>query len=287
MYGKLFVDNEEWPSRKFDDGFETNSWAPLRLPVEGVGPDHLPFINLEPFLDTSNYDEFHDEVNIALSLIEDYTFPNVNGTIPEELQEFEGQTHPSNILHYIEQHDPTGKHLAIINSLPQKQQKLKYATYALGAAQAWHFSVFLLQNEYLTKSDVSKRTMGKNGHHFPNVLSYVENVLPFKHVSRAILFSTFQGSEMICHRDWIRTESNTAHHICFNFGPGRRAFVYDCDAEKKIHVEEGCRAYLFNDQDYHGVSAIPYFAYTIRVDGEFTDEFCEKLGFVDRKISGY
>ena len=69
---------EEWPSRSFDDGFETNSWAPRRLGIEGVGPDHLPFIDLEPFLDTSNYDEFHDEVNIALSIIEEYTFTNVN-----------------------------------------------------------------------------------------------------------------------------------------------------------------------------------------------------------------
>jgi hypothetical protein len=278
---------EVWPSRKFEDGFETNSWSAKRLRVDGVGPDHLPFIDLEPYLDTSKYDDYHDEVNIALSLIEDYTFPNVNGSIPKELQQFEGQTHPSDMIHYIERHDPTGKHLKIINSLPQKQQKLKYATYAMGAAQGWNFSVFLLQNEYLTKADAGKRTLGKNANHFPHVLSYFVNELPFEYVSRSILFATYPGTDMTCHRDWIRTESNNAHHMCFNFGPGRRAYVYDCDTREKTHVREGCRAYLFNDQDYHGVSAVPHFSYTIRVDGQFTDEFCEKLGFVNRKISGY
>ena len=47
------------------------------------------------------------------------------------------------------------------------------------------------------------------------------------------------------------------------------------------------RAYLFNDRDYHGVSPVPYFTYTIRVDGQFDDELCEKLGLVDGRISGY
>lgn len=281
------MSDETYPSRIFEDGFETNSWYPTRLSIEGVGPDHLPFLDMEPHLDTSKFDDFHDEVNIALSLIDDYTFPNVNGSIPEELQQFKGQTHPMDMLHYIERYDPTGKHLAIINSLPLKQQKIKYATYAMGAAQSWNFSVFLLQNEYITKSDNSKRTLGKNANFFPHVLSYIVNDLPFELVNRAILFSTFPNTEMICHRDWVRTDSNTMHHICFNFGPGRKAFVYDCDTMEKTFVKEGCRAYTFNDQDYHGVNPVPQFTYTIRVDGEFTDEFCEQLGLVDRKISGY
>jgi len=278
---------EEWPSRKLEDGFETNSWGQRRLTIEGAGPNHLPFLDIEPYLDTSRYEEFHDEVNIALSNIEDYTFPHVNGAIPDELQQFEGQTHPLDILHNIERYDPTGKHLAIINSLPQKQQKMKYATFALGAAQTFAFSVFIFYNEFSTRSDLAKRKRGANYHHFPKVASYIDNELPFKNVSRAILFGTFPSTEVICHRDWIRTESNTEHHINFNFGPGRRAYVYDCETQQKTHVREGCRAYAFNYQDYHGVSAVPWFTYTIRVDGEFTDEFCEKLGLVDRKISGY
>lgn len=279
--------DETYPSRIFEDGFETNSWYPTRLPIDGVGPDHLPFVDLEEYLNTSRYDEYHDEVNIALSLIEDYTFPNVNGSIPEELQQFGGQTHPMDMLHYIERYDPTGKHLKIINSFKQKQQKIKYATYAMGAAQAWNFSVFLLQNEYITKADVEKCQYGPNAHRFPKVLDYIQNQLPMEYVSRAILFSTFPGTEMICHRDWVKTQTNTMHHMCFNFGPGRRAYVYDCDTQEKVHVREGCRAYIFNDQDYHGVDPVPYFAYTIRIDGKFTNEFCEELGLIDGKISGY
>ena len=37
------------------------------------------------------------------------------------------------------------------------------------------------------------------------------------------------------------------------------------------------RIYWFNDMDYHGVEPAPYFRYSIRVDGIFTNEFVERM----------
>jgi hypothetical protein len=37
------------------------------------------------------------------------------------------------------------------------------------------------------------------------------------------------------------------------------------------------RAYWFNDHDYHGVEADPFFRYSIRVDGVFTEAFRASL----------
>ena len=37
------------------------------------------------------------------------------------------------------------------------------------------------------------------------------------------------------------------------------------------------RAYWFNDMDYHGVLADPFFRYSVRVDGTFVPGFVEQL----------
>ena len=287
---------EKIPSREFADGTKTHSWEYRRLPVEGVGPSHLPFIDLEPHLDLARAEELHDEINFGLAGIDHYSFPNVNGAVPEELAEFPGQNHPKHIIQHIEDYDPTGKHKAAIERLPRMVDKLRYATYALGAIQEWQFSVFLLENHYVKfqeqgtdrpiKFDPEMVKVTKHAHRFPKVMKFIGS-LPFEYLTRCLIFGSHSNAEAHAHRDWVRTSEHRNHHICFNFGPGRKAYVYDCEKREKIYVRDGCKAYLFNDQDYHGVDPTPVFSYTLRVDGVFTDEFCEALGFVDKKISGY
>lgn len=270
------------------DGFEAKTYEDRRLGIEGVGPNHLPFVDMEPYLgiDETRFDELHAEVNLALAQIPQYGFPNVSGTIPEELRQFAGQTHPLNMLYELEKYDPTGYHRANLAKLDTKEQKVKYATFAMGAAQCWYFSTFLLHNEYLDRQDPTKVKLGQYAHLFRETNRFILRELPYKYVSRAILFSTFPGAELTCHRDFVGSDHGD-HHICFNFGPGRQAYVYDCHSQQKVHVSGRGRAYMFNDRDYHGVSPVPYFTYTIRVDGQFEDELCEKLGLVDGRISGY
>jgi len=276
--------NEEMLERDLD-GVTIHTYDERRLPITGIGPDHLPFLDMEPYLDTSKFAEFHDEVNLALSQIWDYNFPNVNGIVPKELRWFEEQTQPLHMLYHIEYYDPTGRHRANLAKLETKAEKIKYCTFAMGAVQPWYFSLFLLYNEYITRQEESLRKFGEHAELFPQIIDYFLNHLPFKYVSRAILFATFPGAEVICHRDIIQTGENLDHHFCFNFGKGRRAYVYDCNTREKVFVRDECRAYMFNDRDYHGVEAVPYFTYTIRVDGQFTDEFCKTLGFVGGRVA--
>ena len=44
---------------------------------------------------------------------------------------------------------------------------------------------------------------------------------------------------------------------------------------RKIEVRP--RVYWFNDSDYHGVEADPFFRYSVRVDGFFRPEFLQRL----------
>ena len=48
-----------------------------------------------------------------------------------------------------------------------------------------------------------------------------------------------------------------------------------------LHVAT-TEAYWFNDADYHGVLADPFFRYSFRVDGTFTPEFVAGLERAER-----
>ena len=64
-------------------------------------------------------------------------------------------------------------------------------------------------------------------------------------------------------------------------GGWRPSFVWDEKTKEKHHLPSGARSYFFNNRDYHGVDPEPIFKYTLRIDGTFTDEMCEKLGLED------
>jgi hypothetical protein len=51
----------------------------------------------------------------------------------------------------------------------------------------------------------------------------------------------------------------------------KRLYVMDQATGARIPVEG--RVVWFNDHDYHGVLADPFFRYSVRVDGPFTSEF--------------
>ena len=78
------------------------------------------------------------------------------------------------------------------------------------------------------------------------------------------------------HRDGVPEEKPDADHfITFVPGGKKRLFLWDEQVKTKTPVD--ARAYWFNDSDFHGVEADPFFRYSIRVDGIFSDEFLESV----------
>jgi hypothetical protein len=55
----------------------------------------------------------------------------------------------------------------------------------------------------------------------------------------------------------------------------KRLYLMDPDEEQRLPVTP--RAFWFNDMDWHGVEADPFFRYSIRVDGVFRPEFVARL----------
>ena len=55
----------------------------------------------------------------------------------------------------------------------------------------------------------------------------------------------------------------------------KRFYVTDPDHDDEVVVDT--RIYWFNDMDYHGVKADPFFRYSIRVDGVYVPAFLRDI----------
>ena len=110
---------------------------------------------------------------------------------------------------------------------------------------------------------------------FPKTIAFVKS-LPFAHIGRCNLMGLASNDHGTVHRDGVPEEKPAIDHfVTFCPRPGKRLYLWD--EEKKAKVPVAGRAYWFNDSDYHGVDADPFFRYSIRVDGVFRPDFLATL----------
>ena len=105
---------------------------------------------------------------------------------------------------------------------------------------------------------------------FPRTVRLIES-LPFAEIGRAVIFGLEAGDHAPFHRD---TEPGSALTIAqsISFAPrGDKRFVLADEGGRITRVD--ARVYWFNDMDYHGVLADPFFRYSVRVNGVFTSAF--------------
>jgi len=249
--------------------------------IKGVGRDRLPIVSMDSYINHDQDSLLHLESCKGLALCNDFKMGMFYGALPpEEVARFDNHDCWSEMLHNLEANDPTGVHLSALKEIaaqsdnPQ-QAMYKYAYFALGAVIPWFFAC------YLKKNDFSKKTRDngewtENAKYFPNVVKYLET-LPFKEIGRVLFFTTYPHAGVAIHRDSI-VANHKDHNINLFFDSGwRPSFIWDEKTKEKVYLEKGARSYFFNNRDYHGVEPEPVFRYTLRVDGTFTDELCEKL----------
>src|SRR6185295_9667848 len=101
-----------------------------------------------------------------------------------------------------------------------------------------------------------------------------------------VIFGLEPNDHAPLHRD---TEPGSALAVAQSISlcpRGDKRFYLQNDAADEPLVL-GTRAYWFNDMDYHGVLADPFFRYSIRVDGVFEPGFVESLqASVKRRTGG-
>ena len=121
---------------------------------------------------------------------------------------------------------------------------------------------------------------------FPKTVAFVES-LPFVEIGRVVIFGLHPNDHAPAHRD---SEPGKALAIAqsISFEPSRSAagaagdprrhkrfYLSAPDGSSETAVD--APIYWFNDMDWHGVHADPWFRYSVRVDGVFEPSFLDRI----------
>jgi len=125
------------------------------------------------------------------------------------------------------------------------------------------------------KCDPGKRFTRTAEALLPKTLAFVRR-LPFLHVGRCNVMGLEAHDHGTVHRDGVPRPGRRPDPFLTLCPRGdKRLYVMDERTGERIVVEG--RVVWFNDHDYHGVLADPFFRYSVRVDGPFTAGFEQAL----------
>jgi hypothetical protein len=173
---------------------------------------------------------------------------------------------------------PTGATFGEERDHPLSRRQMLWLEHRYGVYFPWKVYLEMIPNRTW---DEKSSPDGKNFTRiartfFPRTIAFVES-LPFQHVGRCNLMGLASNDHGTVHRDGVpRDKPQVDHFITLCPRGNKRLFLWDEERQTKTAVRG--RAYWFNDSDYHGVDADPFFRYSIRVDGVFRPEFLAKLG---------
>jgi len=141
----------------------------------------------------------------------------------------------------------------------------------------WKVCYHLLENDRWEDkhSGAGKRFGDEAREVFPETVRFLE-ALPFSEIGRAVIFGLEPNDHAPLHRD---SEPGSALSVAQSISlcprGDKRFFLQNDKHDSPLVVD--ARAYWFNDMDYHGVLADPFFRYSIRVDGVFAPGLVERL----------
>lgn len=160
---------------------------------------------------------------------------------------------------------------------PLSRRQMLWLEYRFGVYFPWKVYLEMIPNRrWEDKSDADGKDFTRLARtFFPKTIAFVKS-LPFAHIGRCNLMGLASNDHGTVHRDGEPEQKRRVDHfVTFCPRGDKRLFLWDEDAQRKIEVRG--RAYWFNDSDYHGVEADPFFRYSIRVDGVFRPELLARL----------
>lgn len=128
-----------------------------------------------------------------------------------------------------------------------------------------------LKDKFATFYD-SKTEWVENHKNFPELVDWIKR-LPFLEIGRVLIFVTKQYMHSDIHYDRRDDWMSGKHHFIW-FNPFKMKKFFFVNGYEKEYVDT--KAAFFTTDRLHGCEPVPYTAYSIRVDGQLTKEFCEQ-----------
>jgi hypothetical protein len=256
-----------------------------------------PYIDLEPFVDTSRFAEIDDEIAYGLTRVEtSYTGGSHKfmGIVPPSMEDAPYIDYGQVIARMSRDEfrrlvsladDPAAFDLDRQKDYefgeerdhPLSRRQMLWLKYRYGVYFPWKVFYELIPTRgWDDKSTgAGKAFTAEAEEHFPALVELVKT-LPFAQLGRCNIMGLEANDHGTVHHDRSHDEKVAADHF-ISFCPrgDKRLFLWDEDEQRKVEIRS--RAYWFNDGDFHGVDADPFFRYSVRVDGFFRPEFLQHL----------
>lgn len=259
-----------------------------------------PYVDLEPYLgayvDLAELEAIHEEVCLALTEVPlDYTGGShrsmeimppsrsaeahvdygevIAAMTPEQYATFRSLAHDPESFPASRADETFGEE----RDHPLSRRQMLWLENRFGVYFPWKAYVEMIPNRYWDeKSDAEGKDFTRIAKtFFPKTIAFVKK-LPFTQIGRCNLMGLAPNDHGTVHRDGVPEEKpHVDHFITLCPAGDKRLFLWDEDAKEEVLVRG--RAYWFNDSDYHGVRADPFFRYSIRVDGIFRPELLRAL----------
>lgn len=277
----------------------------LRLKTTRVSNDHprsklcgiwsRPYVDWSPFIDTSCFPELDDEIVYALSRVDSsYTGGSLKwmGVVAPWVHDDPYVDYGHVIERFSRDElarfvsladDPTEFDLDCKYTFgdetdhPLSRAQMLYLKHRYGVYFPWKVCYHLVENDRWDDkhSGEGKDFTEEARRELPRTVAFIE-ALPFREIGRAVIFGIEANDHAPAHRD---SEPGTALQIAqsISFDPRGTKRFYLTDPAHETETVIAAPIYWFNDQDYHGVLADPFFRYSIRVDGVFEPDFLKRI----------
>lgn len=257
------------------------------------GFENLPYINLDPFLDITGFQNLHAEIASGMAQAREFA---KEGTWMKPGFNFDDMSYIANWkpvyqafeeYQQLEANDPIrieGDKIfpKDFNDYKQRNIFVRYLTTTLGAYDPYIYYVLKEEGTNMKDRANEERDATPESAYFPNVMQWVNKLKDdgiVEYTGRVIFFVSSGSSKPFEHRDLdADTQDYTDHNIEFiHIRPNTKRGFYVWDPEHKRKHYINSHACFFNDQDWHGGEASKKTTYSLRIDGIFTETFRKKL----------
>lgn len=166
---------------------------------------------------------------------------------------------------------------------PLSPAQIRYLVYRHDVYFPWNVCYHLLHNDRWEDKHQGrgKSFTAEARATFPRTVAFIES-LPFAEIGRVVLFGMEPNHHAPLHRDSEPGRDLViAQSISFSPRGNKRFYLVDADGGSRTVVK--APIYWFNDMDYHGVLADPFFRYSLRVDGVFEPAWARRLAKKHRR----
>jgi hypothetical protein len=248
--------------------------------IIGLGDKKSPFLYLDDYVKQIDLNLLNNEIakGIALS---NWNKRFVSSGVHDEWADKEITPYIRNLEKHL-----TPEQVEIFASFKTTDEKLKFISCILPVPHPF-WIVYLRNNKRIDSSGINNKAVSADCHwtenalHFPTLVEFIKS-MPFEGIGRVMLFMTESNNQTVPHFDagtqeqrskkpnddfiWFTTSQHT-----------KKIYVMNSVTKEKFYTDPTKKYIWFNEMDYHGTDAVPYFTFSIRIDGKFLPDIKSRL----------